>query len=361
MDRTAAPARPRVAFVDHSYHRVTRSSRFFVDALQETHDVVELESGAWSGGTPISALDVDTVGADTAVFWQALPWPSELLKLRTPAVWVPMYDTAARRANRLFWRVLKERNVRVLSFCHALSRTIARQGIPVVDCTYYPDPSATETADCSDDLRVFLWDRGEVGFERLKSLLGDQAVAETILRLSPDPGLRASRPPSSTDLTRYHVRVVIGPLAREDHFQLMARCNVFLAPRELEGIGLANLEAMAMGLAVVAPDRPTMNEYITHGVNGYLYDSRHPRAIDLRAVPVVGRRAREDVSLGHAAWLAAQARILAEALAPFPKPRALTRGTAAAARALTTAEHAKAWLPPGPRAVVARALRFYRP
>ena len=33
---------------------------------------------------------------------------------------------------------------------------------------------------------------------------------------------------------------------------------------------------MALGLLVVAPDRPTMNEYLVSGENGLLYDPAHP-------------------------------------------------------------------------------------
>lgn len=360
MDSRAA-AHPRVAFIDHSYHRVTGSSRFFVDALRAHHEVVELESGAWSGAAPIKARDVDALGAAAAVFWQALPWPTELLRLRTPAIWVPMYDTAARRANRLFLRVLRERNVRIVSFCRALSRVVGRDGVSVIDCTYYPDPSAVgEASEGDSELRVFLWDRGEVGFDRLKVLLGHQRVGETILRLAPDPGLRSARP-SPADVERYRVRLICGPLSRDEHLRLLASCNVFVAPRELEGIGLANLEAMAMGLAVIAPDRPTMNEYITHGVNGYLYDPRRPQEIDLRDAPNVGRRARADVTSGHAEWAASLPRMLAEVLKPVSPRRAPSPGTAAAALTLTGVERAKAYIPPGPRAAAASALRFYRP
>jgi glycosyltransferase involved in cell wall biosynthesis len=272
-----------------------------------------------------------------------------------------MYDTAARRANRLFLRVLSERNVRIVSFCRALSRVVGRDGVSVIDCTYYPDPSAVgEASEGDGELRVFLWDRGEVGFERLKALLGHQRVGETILRLAPDPGLHSSRP-SAADMERYRVRLICGPLSRDEHLRLLAHCNVFVAPRELEGIGLANLEAMAMGLAVVAPDRPTMNEYITHGVNGYLYDPRRPRAIDLCDASNVGRRARADVKRGHAEWTASLPRMIAEVLKPVSPRRAPSPGTTAAAFALTGVERAKAYMPPGPRAAVASALRFYRP
>ena len=36
---------------------------------------------------------------------------------------------------------------------------------------------------------------------------------------------------------------------------------------------MAFLEAMSLGLIIIAPNNPTYNEYIISGHNGFLYDS----------------------------------------------------------------------------------------
>ena len=46
------------------------------------------------------------------------------------------------------------------------------------------------------------------------------------------------------------------------------------------------LEAMAHGKAVIAADRPTMNEYILHGCNGFLFSTRFPRPLRGLSDPV---------------------------------------------------------------------------
>ncbi len=53
-----------------------------------------------------------------------------------------------------------------------------------------------------------------------------------------------------------------------EYLDMLAAANVFFAPRRAEGIGMSFLEAMAMGLCVVAPRGPTMSEYIENGRNG---------------------------------------------------------------------------------------------
>ncbi len=172
-------------------------------------------------------------------------------------------------------------------------------------------------------------------------------------------GLRrtlAKRPtrPHGDDIERYRIRSIAGPLPREEHLRLLADCNVFLAPRRLEGIGLSILEAMAMGLAVIAPDRPTMNEYIEHGVTGYLYDPKRPQMIDLRRAAEVGGSARVSMSVGRQEWIASRPRVLADVLAATPVATHPPLRIAAEARALTAVELAKASIPERPRSVIRR-------
>jgi glycosyltransferase involved in cell wall biosynthesis len=57
-----------------------------------------------------------------------------------------------------------------------------------------------------------------------------------------------------------------------------------------------------MGLCVVAPDFPTMNEYITHGINGLLYDPKNPSPLDFSKVEELGKAARKTVENGWVYW-----------------------------------------------------------
>ena len=63
------------------------------------------------------------------------------------------------------------------------------------------------------------------------------------------------------------------------------------------------LEAMASGHCVAAPNAPTMNEYISNGTNGLLYDLGRLARLDFAEAKVIGARARESVERGHERWL----------------------------------------------------------
>lgn len=61
--------------------------------------------------------------------------------------------------------------------------------------------------------------------------------------------------------------------------QYIQKSALYFAPRKYEGIGMSFLEAMASGRCVIAPDYPTMNEYIKNGETGYLYNFKRPQKI----------------------------------------------------------------------------------
>jgi hypothetical protein len=113
---------------------------------------------------------------------------------------------------------------------------------------------------------------------------------------------------------------------------------------------------MAMGLAVVAPDRPTMNEYITHGHTGLLYDFLRPAPVDLREAAAMGARARAATAAGRRRWEDSRPRLLEAVLgaAPLKSPGGACE---AAAEALSAIEAAKNRLPWQVRAATARRLR----
>ena len=348
--------RPRIVFIDHSFHKVTRSSAFFTALLSEWADVLTIDSESWRRGANVSAARIDAAGADVAVFWQTLPDPGELFKLRTPAVWVPMYDSAV-HSPEVFWRVLARTGVRVLSFCRALSATARRHGVPVSDYTYYPDPALVPARRTGGDgLRLFFWDRGYTRFDLLRATVDPADVGRTTVRRAPNPGLSAS-PVTAQDVRDYKIAFCDGVLGRAQYLDLLAGCDVFFAPRRYEGLGMTFLEALAMGLAVVAADSPTMNEYITDGTDGFLFDPGRPARVDLRTAREAGERAREAMRRGRAEWLRSAGGLRADLLAAPPAPAPPSRGLLLLAALLTAGERAKTLVPAGRRAALTEAVR----
>jgi hypothetical protein len=71
---------------------------------------------------------------------------------------------------------------------------------------------------------------------------------------------------------------------------------------------MAFLEAMAMGMCVVAENQPTANEYILSGKNGILYGGGReriypPRRVEPAELARMGREARETIRRIHGEWI----------------------------------------------------------
>jgi glycosyltransferase involved in cell wall biosynthesis len=63
---------------------------------------------------------------------------------------------------------------------------------------------------------------------------------------------------------------------RDDVPELMAAADVFAFPSAWEGLGGAAIEAMALGLPVVASDIPALHEVVAEGVTGLFVPSKQP-------------------------------------------------------------------------------------
>lgn len=166
---------------------------------------------------------------------------------------------------------MKPSGLRLLSFCREAHDYCTAAGLESLNVQYWPQPGPV-MAFADEPLRLFFWmRRGMPGWPTLKALLGDTRPEAIVLRTVADPGETLALP-SEAERAEYRIEQVPDWLEKADYLRLLGRCNAFMAPRLLEGIGLSFLDAMALGQAVIAPDQATMNEYVRHGINGYLSD-----------------------------------------------------------------------------------------
>ena len=136
--------------------------------------------------------------------------------------------------------------------------------------SFFRDPSKYEVISRSSGLpKAFFWQRGrEVTWDTVRKLIGTPGVMESVqLHLAADPG-RSTGAPDERESQLFRIAQSEWFSTRKDYLSAISKAEVFFAPRIREGIGLSFLEAMAYGACVVAPDLPTMNEYIIHGKTG---------------------------------------------------------------------------------------------
>jgi len=298
----------RLLFVDHSYHAKTLATQFLQDLLAARFAVDVLWDESWAGGDKVSAEALDAGSHDAIVFFQILPRVRTLKRLRCQNLtWVPMRDGLWYGSREL--QRLGGGPVKVLNFCREAHDFFLSHGHRSLGVQYWPEPAPASPPRGRETPRLFFWPRRrEIGWPTLKALLGDFRPEGIVLRYATDPGHELPEP-DEADIREYRIEIVRGWLEHAEYHRLLTGCDVFVAPRPLEGIGQSVLEAMRHGMAVIAPDAPTMNEYVSHGRSGWLYPLSAPLPLDFRDWAARGAAARADVAQGRVRWLAEQAGI----------------------------------------------------
>ena len=263
-----------ILVVDHACHRKTKSADFFFDLLRAEHSVeVHYYEKHYSCKIPKEKVE----WADIVVFWEFLPSRFCIGIKGKPCIFVPMYDNEW--ASYWQWKRLAWSGMGLISFCGKVTEHARRCGVQnILDVRYFPHP-ADFPQNVSDPKRVFLWERGEIG----------TAVAKKLF------------PPEAGYV--YDVKGADEFLDRNEYLERISKCGVVIAPRRKEGIGMAFLEAMAMGKCVVAHNDATMNEYIKDGENGILFDANHPVRIPEGLIGKVLDNATQSASKWYSKWM----------------------------------------------------------
>ena len=220
----------------------------------------------------LDKIDVASLGdpSQPIVFFFAHPPFKQVADLKRNVIWIPMWDMA-RYYPPSFWASIPP-NVHIISFADAVSRVTRPAGLKTLDVRFFRDPASLPPAPWTGERVALYWNRvGLVSARFLArwcaAIKADRLLFKPHTDPYTHPSLRFTLP---DHLGATAVEIVPHTESREDYFRLTERANIFLAPRQHEGIGMAFIEALARGCAVFAFDGETMNEYIRSGETGYL-------------------------------------------------------------------------------------------
>lgn len=294
----------KIGFIDHSYHYKTASPLFFLDLLRQMGPVKVMWDSQWNGGKPPALTMINREKFDILVLWQIMIYhdPEKLKKLNCKNILiVPMYDDIHADPDQLF---LRFRDFRFISFCENLHQRFGRLGILSKYVKFYIDPgSLPYHPDPYKGLKGFFWQRtNDIAWGHIRKLIEGSDFKSFHLHLALDPIWYRETLPTEEEMEKYHITITRWFDKKEDYLSVLSQANVFFVPRLYEGIGMPVIEAMAMGMLVVAPDHPTMNEYIAHGRNGLLYDMQDLKPLDFSSIESMAAQARLDGLSGFADW-----------------------------------------------------------
>jgi hypothetical protein len=297
----------KLLFIGHAFHEKTKSSGPMRDMLGKHFSVV---SKAVDPETPFDpGLIAAAETADIVLLWQMDYLAPLFLALGKRTVVAPMYDGSSLMPD-LHW--IWAQQALFLNFSLTLHHRIRRLGGQSRLLRYFPEPAAPEDCATFDDgLKVFLWQRRPqegINLHLVERLLGDQIRHVHVHDAPDDPTIDTTSylKPGRDD---YALTVSKWFDAPGRYHQVLARHNVFIAPRRAEGIGLALLEAMARGMVIICTDQPTHTEYVANWINGVLIDPDRSSPFSLFDPASLGRMAWCTVGEGRDRWLADAARI----------------------------------------------------
>ena len=283
-------------YIGHSYHNKTKSTAFLKELLEKNYHLTVFD---FSPDTERydKLLVFKDVCFDCLVLFQIMP---DLEKLKQyintkKIVFFPMYD-AVEHADFKFWCLYKE--AKIINFSKILHEKLLTFGLDTNYIQYFPKP--IEKEPLSKGKVVYFWQRvSSIHLGLVEKLFSKIKVDKFLLHKALDPSQQFVTPSKSI---QKHVEYSSWYATKEEMFLSLQKANIYIAPRPTEGIGMSFLEAMAMGLCVVANDKPTMNEYIKQGETGILYHQDNIEPLDDFDAVQIGKNAQNYIKQGYEIW-----------------------------------------------------------
>lgn len=255
----------------YCYHWHINTSNAFVELVTKPlAPYINIQMVGWDKQEMLPIPRAD----ETVIFCQHPPTEAWLSAHEATVIWIPMLDYGKRYPPNM----VNHPRVRVVAFSDEVASWAIDLGLPHLRLHYFLNPALFPQASFDGERVLLYWNRtGLFRADFLKRLCQTLSVDKLIFRSKIDPPIPKEAyydlPDQfgKTKVVQHHELT-----SPEAYFDLLRQANIFIAPRQLEGLGFTVLEAMASGCAVFGFNAQTMNTYIQHGVNGYLINPVAP-------------------------------------------------------------------------------------
>jgi glycosyltransferase involved in cell wall biosynthesis len=206
--------------------------------------------------------------------------------------------------NLTYWKNMID--YKVISFSKNVYNILKKLGFKTIYIKYSLSPYLLKNNknfnETKSKFKIFFWQRrNEITWNTIKKLLNPLQIEAIHIHTAVDPNMSFVRP-TEEEMAQFNITFSDWFETKNDYLQKVNEYDIFIAPRPYEGIGMSFIEAMAMGKCVIAPNFPTMNEYIKHGYNGLLYDINNPKMLDLSNASKLGEKAYETIKKIYSEW-----------------------------------------------------------
>jgi glycosyltransferase involved in cell wall biosynthesis len=295
----------KLLFIGPKFHEKTGSTRFLIDLLAPFYAIKIVSVDIVKGADEHNLSCCTSENYDVLLCLQVMLTHYDLETLSYDlGVFCPMYDGCPSPYKVEKW--LCYRDFKIISFSRKLAGQLYRIGMDVEYIQYFPKP--IQTSSFGDSNGIYLWNRREeIGLDCLYTVTPNLNIDNVHVHRAMDPTQEFK---SADKQSNVSVTYSEWYEHQEDMLTDVCKYAYYMAPRAREGIGMSFLEAMAAGRCVIAPNESTMNEYITDGVNGCLYDLKSPKPVAVKDVRALQDAASAFIAEGYEKWLVESAQIM---------------------------------------------------
>lgn len=311
----------KLLYIGHQYHLKTKSNRFLLELLQSEYEITFISFDPYTKRYEGMEEAKDQY-YDVLLLWQIMPDPAFLRATFgfKKGVLFPMYDYIASLQDDP-WPDFRQ--FTIINFCRTLHESLKARGFDSHYIQYFPKPA--DKLLLGDENSVFLWQRMEcINANTVQTLFADHKPVHLHIHKALDPNQKFTEPGPAWEGRVSYSEWFNDP---SEMHTLMQQSAFYIAPRPFEGIGMSFLEAMALGRCVIAPDHPTMNEYIVPGQTGYLFSMKEVKPLTLENVQQIQKNTYAYIQQGYTQWLQERHKIL-EWMAAVPETPTVTIVTA---------------------------------
>ena len=256
----------KILFVDHAYHKKTKSSDFLRKILKEKFIV----NDCWIDKS--LEFKSDIFQYENIFFHQIFPPLKILRKLKNKnIIWSPMYDSPLYPIGYswLLWRIIKFYNIKIISFSDAITKQIYYTNIKCFKLKYYEKSKQLKNKK-NKKIKIFFWDRNEIKLENWINKFNLRNISK-IFYLKIENNKSISETEQKIKKKIFYINKKFSK--NNNNFRkLLKKADVFVCPRKKEGIGMAMIEALSYGKYIIANNDNTMNEYIKNKKIGLFID-----------------------------------------------------------------------------------------
>lgn len=295
----------KLLYIGHAYHNKTKSTQFLKDMLEAKYEVEIFDFDPYNDNIQTHFRSLAGKSFDVLVIFQIMPSLAQLKKVIKfkKSVFFPMYDGVPERDNPIW---LEYKNTQIINFSKTLYDELKQLGFSSHYIQYFPKP--IKIKNLGNEKSVFFWQRiTPINIHTVEQLLNGDKIKHIHIHKALDPKHEFVKPTANMP---WKITYSEWFDTKEEMLKTQQQSAIYIAPRLYEGIGMSFLEAMAMGRCVIAPDHPTMNEYIKNGETGYLYDYNNPKPIDLNDIKKIQQNTIKFIEEGYARWEKEKGKIL---------------------------------------------------